>query len=108
SFAAEGILTSDVAMHSISHHADNARYRRSYSARGEGHPREGRPIDWGGCVRAPCRGACPSPSVARSATVPLDLSPYEVSGRSDGQGGCPRGPRCGPAVSYSLDVNVLL
>src|ERR1700738_1362983 len=102
------MLTSDVSVHSIRHHENDPRHRRPDPERGQGHPREGGPIDWGGRLRTARRGARPSPSGPGSTIVPLDLSPHEASGRYHRQGERLRGPRCRPAVSYSLDVNVLL
>src|SRR5262249_18039423 len=52
--------------------------------------------------------ACPPPSDSVAGAVPLDFSPDEISGRFGGQRGSLRGAGCGPVVSYSLDVNVLL
>jgi hypothetical protein len=69
------------------------------------HEQEGRSM---GAVVSELLGARRSSFFARQTSVSLDVSAHEGAGRSCGQGCCLRIPRFERAVSYSLDVNVLL
>ena len=101
-------MTSDVLLHSIKHHAYHDRHRRSNPAGSQGHPRTGGPINRRHRLRIARRSACRSSSLARPSILSLDLAAHEGSSRSFGHRSCIRGSRLGHAVSYSLDVNVLL
>src|ERR1700730_16634016 len=102
------MLTSDVHLSNINHHANHARHRRPDPARSEGDTPEGRPINGRGRLRTARRRARPARIRDATDEIPLDLTSDEGARRSRGQGRRIRRARRRSDMSYSVDVNVLL